>query len=255
MTTCKNCGHQFELEYCNKCGQKASVKRIELKWLLDELPHAIWHIEKGFLYNVKQLFKRPGQSVNDFLEGKRKPFFNPLTYLVILMFINYIVMWITDFKYYDETELLNMSAEKATEVKGYHKVNWWIVEHSYYYMLIAMPVVGIFLFLFLRTIKKKYNIAETTVMALFITAQSILIQSIIYFITGWVRNGEFIRTVDFITMCLWGLYNSFAICQIINPGKLKFLFTIVSLAAGGMMVLLLLRSAFWVVYLKEYFNN
>lgn len=57
MTTCKNCGHQFELEYCNNCGQKASVKRIELKWLLDELPHAIWHVEKGFLYNVKQLFK------------------------------------------------------------------------------------------------------------------------------------------------------------------------------------------------------
>lgn len=255
MTTCKNCGHQFELEYCNKCGQKASVKRIELKWLLYELPHAIWHIEKGFLYNFKQLFKRPGQAINDFLEGKRKPFFNPLTYLVLLMFINYVVMWITDFKYYDETELLNMSAEKAKEVKGFHKVNWWIVEHSYYYMLIAIPVVGIFLFLLLRTIKKKYNIAETTIMALFITAQCILIQSIIYFITGWVRNGEFIRTVDFVTMCLWALYNSFTIYQVINPGRLKFVFTILSLAGGGMMVLLLLRSAFWVVYLKEYFAN
>jgi len=92
-------------------------------------------------------------------------------------------------------------------------------------------------------------------MAPFITAQCILIQSIIYLTTGWVRNGEFIRTVDFCTMCLWALYNSFAIYQVINPTRLKVVFTILSLAVGATTVLLLLQAAFWVVYLKEYFNN
>jgi hypothetical protein len=79
MTTCKNCGYQSDLKYCPNCGQKASVKRLEMKSLLQELPHAIWHLDRGFLFNVVELFKRPGYAIKDYLDGKRKRFYHPLS--------------------------------------------------------------------------------------------------------------------------------------------------------------------------------
>lgn len=79
MTICKNCGHPVDLKFCPNCGQKASVKRIEMKWLIHDLPHAIWHIDKGFLFNVFNLFKRPGYAIADYLAGKRKNFYHPVS--------------------------------------------------------------------------------------------------------------------------------------------------------------------------------
>ena len=69
MKTCKNCGQPVEKKYCPDCGQKVSVKRIELKHLLHDIPHAIFHVDSGFFYNLKQLFTRPGAAIKDYLDA------------------------------------------------------------------------------------------------------------------------------------------------------------------------------------------
>jgi uncharacterized protein DUF3667 len=111
MIICKNCGEPVEKKFCPSCGQKASVKRIEMKWLLHQLPHAVWHIEKGFFYNVKQLFIRPGHAIHDFLIGKRKPFFNPLSYLAILILVNSLIMYYLEIHRYGIQEDGDMTKE------------------------------------------------------------------------------------------------------------------------------------------------
>ena len=250
MNTCKNCGHPFDLDYCNRCGQKASVKRIEMKWLLHELPHAIWHVEKGFFYNVKQLFIRPGHAIRDFLEGKRKYFFNPLSYLAIMILFNYLVMRVVNFHTYDEKELLNLSAERIKEIKDYDIVNWWIMSHAYLFMLIAVPLTGIFLYLLLRIFKIKYNLAENVIIALFIIAQGTLIQSIVYLLTGWIHIGIVIRTAEFVnTNILWAGFNAFVIYQLINPYRNKTAVAILAIIAGEFIIKLLWWSAEWMAYL------
>ena len=147
MTTCKNCGEPVEKKYCPNCGQKVSVKRIELKHLMHDIPHAIFHLDSGFFYNLKQLFIRPGITIKNYIEGKRKPFFHPITYLAILLVFNFFAVKVTNLHYYDEAELLTMSAKEVAFIKEYDATQWWFLEHTYLYMLIAIPACTIFYYL------------------------------------------------------------------------------------------------------------
>src|SRR5689334_12499088 len=102
MSQCKNCGEELLYKYCPNCGQKANVGRITLGQLIRDLPHVVFHVDKGFLYNFFSLLRRPGPAIRDYLEGKRKPFFHPASYLVLSLVINYLVVKILNLHFYFE---------------------------------------------------------------------------------------------------------------------------------------------------------
>lgn len=81
--TCKNCGSNLTGNFCQNCGQKADIHRITFGHFLHDFFHAITHADKGFLFLIKELTFRPGQVARDYLDGKRKKYFNPLTFYVI----------------------------------------------------------------------------------------------------------------------------------------------------------------------------
>jgi len=133
MTTCKNCGHQVDLKFCPNCGQKASVKRLEMKSVLTELPHSVFHIDKGFLFNVTQLFKRPGYAIKDYLEGKRKNFYNPLAYMLVVLGTMLLAMNLMKVHYYDPVKDAWMSPGKAVSWKEYDATQQtWIYYYKFY---------------------------------------------------------------------------------------------------------------------------
>jgi len=78
MIVCQNCGYEGEQIYCSNCGQPLTIKRISLAHLLHEVTHTFWHLEKGFLYTLKELATRPGTMQKRYLSGFRlryqKPF-------------------------------------------------------------------------------------------------------------------------------------------------------------------------------------
>jgi len=187
MILCKNCGEQVYNKFCPSCGQKASVKRITVPGLLQDLPHAIFHIDRGFLYNIRQMFTQPGRAINGYLSGQRKPFFHPATYLVISLVLNYLVVKITDLHLYDENELQTMDAFAAKAIRDYDAMQWWFLEHTYIYILFAISASSLFLFGIYKLLKQNYNLAETAVVVLFTIAQGVLIQTIIYSLFGWIH--------------------------------------------------------------------
>lgn len=255
MAACKNCGAELFDKHCHRCGQKASVKRIELSWLIKELPHAIFHVDHGFFYNLKNLFTRPGFAIKDYLAGRRKPFFHPVTYLAILLVLNYAAVKITNLHYYDEQELLSMSAKEIQFIKEYDKAQWWFLEHTYYYMLIAIPVCSVFYFFFFRIFRQKYNLAESGIILMFIIAQGVFMQSCIYFSVGWVRNGAFIRGIEIVNLVILILYASYAIYQLLNSAERKRWMIIASFLGGVITLLLMLLSAYWLLELHNYFST
>jgi Protein of unknown function (DUF3667) len=80
---CHNCGAPVHSTYCGQCGQKARTQRISFSYLLHEIPHAVFHVDRGLIPTVVGLFKRPGIVVDEYLHGKRARYFNPLTLLIL----------------------------------------------------------------------------------------------------------------------------------------------------------------------------
>lgn len=95
---CKNCQSELNGNFCSFCGQKADTHRINFKFLLHEIQHGVFHVDKGILFTLKELFTRPGKMINGYLQGKRVSHFKPVALVFILgtlVFLEYHLVFKT----------------------------------------------------------------------------------------------------------------------------------------------------------------
>jgi hypothetical protein len=81
--TCLNCDYTIDENYCRHCGQKR-FKRIDKKYVTDELQYLLIHTNKGFLYTVKKLVKNPGGTAREFVDGNRVNHYKPMLLAFVL---------------------------------------------------------------------------------------------------------------------------------------------------------------------------
>ncbi len=82
--TCRNCGGALGGEFCPACGQRQGAPRLTVRLLLREMPKLLFDLDRGLFNTLRGLLTRPGRVVNDYLDGRRVRWFNPLTLLVLL---------------------------------------------------------------------------------------------------------------------------------------------------------------------------
>jgi hypothetical protein len=244
MIPCKNCQQPVAEKFCPRCGQKASVARITLKRFFIDLPHAVFHLDSGFLFNVWELFKRPGIAIREYLGGKRKPFYHPASYLVIALIVNYLVVKITNLHFYDEGELVTMHPLAAKAIIDYDAMQWWFLEHTYVYILVAITTSSLFLFGIFRLMKMSFNLAETAAIVLFTIAQGVLIQSAIYLSFGWIHSGPIIRTIESVNTVILISYASYVMYQLITTARNTMIRLSVSVLAGLGLAVVWIATAY-----------
>ena len=150
-TTCKNCNHNFKGNFCNNCGQTANTHEINFTSIFHEIQHGIFHIDKGILYTSKELFRRPGHTIREYLNGKRVKHFKPFAYIFILSTI-YALLTKISHKANFLDEFLSGMSESASEnpKKGlglFGEVVQWMANHYAYSTLIIIPIISISSFL------------------------------------------------------------------------------------------------------------
>ncbi|HMQ76800.1 MAG TPA: DUF3667 domain-containing protein [Flavobacteriales bacterium] len=94
--TCANCGHPVAQAFCPSCGQRTDTQRIDGHYLWHELQHGLFHVDRGILFTLRELFTRPGHSIREFLDGKRVRHFKPLAFVVITAGVySFLSTWFT----------------------------------------------------------------------------------------------------------------------------------------------------------------
>jgi hypothetical protein len=134
MTTCKNCNHQFEGNYCNNCGQSAKTHPINIHFLWHDIQEGFFHFEKGILFTIKELLTRPGYTIREFLDGKRVKHFKPISFLIILATINGLL--------YHYLKINIVSVTNRT-IHFASFMNEWRVSHYSILELLALPAFTI----------------------------------------------------------------------------------------------------------------
>jgi hypothetical protein len=89
---CLNCSETITANFCSNCGQK-KFKRIDRKYIWDELQYTVFHTNKGFLYSVKQLVKNPGKTAREFIGGNRVNHYKPILLLFVLSGISTFISY------------------------------------------------------------------------------------------------------------------------------------------------------------------
>ncbi|MWB96328.1 DUF3667 domain-containing protein [Flavobacterium sp. GA093] len=160
--TCKNCQHVYEGNYCNNCSQPADTHRINRHFLWHDIQHGLFHFDKGILYSFKALFTRPGDSIREFIEGKRVNHFKPLS-LVLLLAGMY------GFLYHKFD--LNLFPDPTESEFDYHDFNEWMATHFSWITIATIPIYTIGTWIAFR--KQGYNFVEYFILNTFKASQKL----------------------------------------------------------------------------------
>ncbi|RYG00742.1 MAG: DUF3667 domain-containing protein [Chitinophagaceae bacterium] len=143
--------------------------------MLHEVIHAVTHADKGiFSYSIGLLYK-PGIIARDFVEGKRKRYFNPFQYLIIILGVYILTMSATHFME-KMTQYMNDNQQNyvKTELDAAFAV---INKYQKFIYLALVPLTTFLIQLLFR--KKGFNYTEHLVGYVVYYGNSLFVHSLI----------------------------------------------------------------------------
>ncbi|MBZ4035050.1 DUF3667 domain-containing protein [Flavobacterium sp. 17A] len=192
---CKNCHQVFKGHYCNNCGQSAETHKINIHFLWHDIQHGLLHFDKGITYSLKQLFTRPGNSVREFIEGKRVRHFKPLSLVVVLATLYGVL-----YHYYH----IDTFANTKNTSFDYTDFNEWMATHFSWIIVASIPIYTIGTYIVFR--KQGYNYFEFFVLNTFKASQRLFVQiltfPILLYLNGTPHIQKFLNATYFIGLIL-----------------------------------------------------
>lgn len=117
MITCKNCNNEFEGRFCNQCGQPAATHELNFHFLMHDVQHGLFHLDKGVFFTIKELFIRPGYSIHEYLHGKRAQHFKPISLILVLAGILGLLSHYFHFDMLSDTVQVIGDGKRAEEIR------------------------------------------------------------------------------------------------------------------------------------------
>ncbi|HLP63646.1 DUF3667 domain-containing protein [Flavobacterium sp.] len=175
--TCPNCSAVIIDNFCSSCGQK-KYKRIDRKYVIDELQYTLLHTNKGLFYSIKKILRNPGKTAREFIEGNRVNHYKPVLLVFILSgistFISYKILGITEvMTAYYKSKHMDLNAQLNADVMSF------LASYNSIIMLILVPLFAITTKLAFR--KWGQNYYEHVVMNCFILSCYTLVSMILIF--------------------------------------------------------------------------
>lgn len=264
LRTCKNCQSELIGRYCHICGQKEITRRLSIREILREIPEKVFSMERGLWLTFLSLWSRPGQVCLDYVQGKRQPYVNPVSYFLIGASLQLVSLWfsapILRQSVHDSIQAANQKPEQAkmfermdsmiggdtaTEMANVYLT---VIAQAYTYLAFfafACPL-AVLLWVFHR--RANYRFAEIIVFTLYVVAHCLVVTA---FTTPiFVRFGNVMQLLTaqglYIGIIIWAHHKFFP------PGIGRRLLTLLAMLMamlcffGAIMVLF---GVSWAAYL------
>jgi len=230
---CRNCDADVALGhvYCGICGQKYTTKRLTLHEIGHDLLHAFIHVDRSALSLVQMLLVRPGTIALNYVQGKRKRYYGPFSFLVIVVAGASAVIALTGFR--------AVSANRANVVVDF------LQGHMNLLMFAEVPLLAAFSRLF--DARRSFNFAEHLVLAAYTSSMRVVLGTLIVIPFWYIFHPSNPAAVALVSLAIWALYFGFAESQFL-PGRrglswCKGFLTAVLASASLQGVLTLIASA------------
>ena len=113
-TTCRNCGEICDNAYCPVCGQRTSVYRVTFKETFHDLADNLFSISAPLPRTLRCLVVDPGKMLRDYLQGKRKQYYKPISFFILTTVFYLFIRWSIDF----DIQGIVVSTQTAVEQMG-----------------------------------------------------------------------------------------------------------------------------------------
>lgn len=158
--TCKNCGNVFDGNFCNNCGQAAATHQINTAFLAHDLQHGLLHVDGGIFYSARELFRRPGHAIRDYIDGKRIKHYRPVSMVLVLASL---------YAMFYHMLSINVLEGVHNAPVDYDHIDEWIIHHFSIITLLIIPILSAASWLSFR--KQGYNFTEHLILNSFYSSQ------------------------------------------------------------------------------------
>lgn len=191
MPGCQNCADEGDDAYCPKCGQLLQAKRVTLHHILHEVAHTFWHLEKGFLFTLKELGSHPGTMQKKYLSGIRLHYQKPFPLFAISGTLCALSLY-----------LIYHNARVQTD-QFFYKHYYFIVQAC------LLPFYGFVTYILFKSPKLYY--AEALVMNAYMLGFMSVFIVPINLLSFWLPNGiiSLLEVIFLITYNTWTSLNFF----------------------------------------------
>ncbi|HVG17369.1 MAG TPA: DUF3667 domain-containing protein [Chitinophagaceae bacterium] len=226
---CLNCDGtlQAEFKFCAQCGQRTHLHRLSLHEVLHEAIHYFTHADKGFFILVKALFTKSGTVANEYIAGKRKSYFPPLNFFLLVATIYVLLIGFTAqksvgdvMKAHPELRYIPDAAKREQVRQIYERKDKAQMFMNKYSNIVAMTAVPLICFIYwLFYIRGKYNYTEHLVACFYMAGFTYLVYAVIAvpvsLLSGnKLRSGSVELAIAF--MLFQMVYNAFFYYRFIN---------------------------------------
>jgi len=237
---CKNCNASISDKFCGACGQKADVHRLTVGHLIHEFIHAITHADKGVLLLVKVLLWKPGIVAREYLEGKRKQYFNPFTFLVITTALSALATYNSGYyKAFNATASSSNASPRQSFIPYWDKVVHISITHGKLLGLILIAPLYTFL-AWIFFWRPRYNFAEHGVLQSYTIGMFHLI-TVVVFVPAFLLFPDTARMNNNILHLVYVFYMGMAYKQFLRK---QYIFLPV---LKSILIMFLFLVLFWFV--------
>lgn len=174
---CKNCDQALQGNYCSACGQSSAVGPINFATFSRELSESVFQVNRGLFFSIKELSVRPGHGLADYLAGKRKPFIKPITFVLSLSTLYFLVtQWTTQNTWLDDIISGWLSGAKGDSAMQAPPVLVRLKTNFAYVNLFLLPLFSLGSYLAFKPFRKNY--LEHLVVNAYIAGQQALIYTL-----------------------------------------------------------------------------
>ncbi|WP_116770647.1 DUF3667 domain-containing protein [Maribacter litoralis] len=219
---CKNCENNLrtDFSYCPDCGAKVIRNRLTVKNLWYDATERFFNIDNTFLVTFKHLFTKPDEVIGGYINGVRKKYLNPISYLTIAITFGGLFVYVCteffpnaldfDFRYENSSSL----TEAENLGQDFQKTwNTYLFKYQSLFYMAMMP----FLALISRLVfinKKQFNLSEHFVINIYAYSHLSIIINTVYMLVLWnskllyyVSMVNLVFQIGFFTWVFYKLFN------------------------------------------------
>lgn len=160
---------------------------------MHEVSHSLFQINKGFFFTFKELTVRPGNSLREFLAGKRKSHFKPIAYLLTLSTIYLFTTQVTNQNTLIDDLVagwMNGATERNSNIEIPKIASWFLTNYAYTTLLL-LPIFSLASYISFHTFQKTY--LEHVVINSYITGHQAFVYTL-FALSETVINSQIMET-------------------------------------------------------------
>ncbi len=191
---CRNCNAQLNGNFCQQCGQRSSVHKVTFKETFEDLINGLFTVNAPFVITMKLLFLNPGELFRNFLNGRRKNYYKPVSFFIVTTLLYIVVRSIIN---YDPLTTAGVNVNgKVLEDAGKY-----MVKNINNILFLFVFALGFFLKIFFW---KRNNLAEFIAISFYIAGMYTLVSLVSMFFLKHL--GQEYKSIPILVFLLYVMY-------------------------------------------------